>query len=51
MELELKNVRQSYGQKIIIDDLNLTFKPGIYGFMGPNGAGKSTTIRMICTVE
>lgn len=51
MELELKNVRQSYGQKVIIDDLNLTFKPGIYGFMGPNGAGKSTTIRMICTVE
>ena len=51
MRLELKNVRQSYGQKIIIDNLNLTFLPGIYGFMGPNGAGKSTTIRMICTVE
>lgn len=51
MELVLKNVRQSYGQKVIIDDLNLTFNPGIYGFMGPNGAGKSTTIRMVCTVE
>jgi len=51
MRLELKNVSQSYGQKIIIDHLNLTFRPGIYGFMGPNGAGKSTTIRMICTVE
>ena len=51
MKLELKNVRQSYGQKIIIDNLNLTFLPGIYGFMGPNGAGKSTTIRMVCTVE
>lgn len=51
LELKLKNVRQSYGQKVIIDDLNLTFKPGIYGFMGPNGAGKSTTIRMVCTVE
>lgn len=51
MRLELKNVRQSYGQKVIIDNLNLAFKPGIYGFMGPNGAGKSTTIRMLCTVE
>lgn len=51
MKLELKNVRQSYGQKIIIDNLNLTFQQGIYGFMGPNGAGKSTTIRMVCTVE
>jgi len=51
MELKLKDVKQSYGQKVIIDNLNLTFKPGIYGFMGPNGAGKSTTIRMICTVE
>ena len=51
MRLELKNVRQCYGQKVVIDNLNLVFKPGIYGFMGPNGAGKSTTIRMLCTVE
>lgn len=51
MRLELKDIRQSYGQKVILDNLNLTFRPGIYGFMGPNGAGKSTTIRMICTVE
>ncbi len=51
MELKLTSVRKSYGSKIVIDDLNLTFQPGIYGFMGPNGAGKSTTIRMICTVE
>lgn len=51
MRLELKSVRQSYGRKVVVDNLNLTFRPGIYGFMGPNGAGKSTTIRMICTVE
>ena len=51
MKLELKNICQSYDKKSVIQDMNLEFEPGIYGFLGPNGAGKSTTMRMICTVE
>lgn len=51
MRLELKKIRQQYGDKIIIKDMDIIFENGLYGFLGPNGAGKSTTIRMICTVE
>lgn len=51
MRLELKKIRQQYGDKLIIKDMDIIFENGLYGFLGPNGAGKSTTIRMICTVE
>ena len=51
MCLELKGVEQKYDGKSVIQDLNLTFRYGIYGFLGPNGAGKSTMLRMISTVE
>ena len=51
MELELRGVKKSNGNKIAVNGLDIVFRPGIYGFLGPNGAGKSTTIRMLCTVE
>lgn len=43
MSLELKNLQISIDNKIIIDDLSLTVKPGeVHVIMGPNGSGKST---------
>lgn len=39
---------KQYGQKTVIDDLDLSVPAGsIYGFLGPNGAGKSTTIKLL----
>ncbi|MBI4084976.1 MAG: ABC transporter ATP-binding protein [Candidatus Liptonbacteria bacterium] len=46
--IELKNVKKSYGKRVIIDDLSLVIKKGsVFGFLGQNGAGKTTTIKMM----
>lgn len=48
MGLELENVSKYYGDKLVLDKLNLKFeKPGVYGLLGTNGAGKTTAIRII----
>ena len=30
-----------------MDDVTVTFTPGVYGLLGPNGAGKSTLMNII----
>lgn len=46
--IEIKNVSKSFGDKKIIEDMNLLIEDGyIFGFIGPNAAGKTTTINMI----
>jgi ABC-type transporter Mla maintaining outer membrane lipid asymmetry ATPase subunit MlaF len=41
-----------YGEKVAVDDLSFTVRPGIVtGFLGPNGAGKSTTMRLIIGLD
>jgi sulfate-transporting ATPase len=50
--IELNNVTKSYGDKLLIEDLNLSIPAGaIVGIIGPNGAGKSTLFRMIAGEE
>lgn len=46
--LTLENITKQFGDKIAVDQLNMTVKPGeIMGLIGQNGAGKTTTFRMI----
>lgn len=48
MGLKLENVKKSYGDKTVVDNISLEIdKPGVFGLLGTNGAGKTTTIRMI----
>ncbi|WP_329109644.1 ABC transporter ATP-binding protein [Micromonospora sp. NBC_01699] len=50
--IEVKNLGKRYGDKVAVDDLSFTVRPGIVtGFLGPNGAGKSTTMRMIVGLD
>jgi len=50
--IEFKNVSKSFGDRLLIDDLNITIPPGaIVGIIGPNGAGKSTLFKMITGAE
>src|SRR5437868_3812397 len=50
--IELEHLSKRYGEKLAVDDLTFTVKPGIVtGFLGPNGAGKSTTMRMILGLD
>ncbi len=49
--LRTKDLTKKYGNKTVVDGLNLEIKQGeIFGLLGPNGAGKSTTMNMICSI-
>ena len=48
MKLQAKNLTKKYQGKAVVDQLNITLKPGeILGLLGPNGAGKTTFFYMI----
>jgi len=50
--VEAKNIRKSYGERCLIQDLSFTLPPaGIVGVIGANGAGKTTLFRMITGEE
>jgi len=50
--IEFKGVSKSFGDRLLIDDLNFAVTPGaIVGIIGPNGAGKSTLFKMITGQE
>jgi ABC-2 type transport system ATP-binding protein len=50
--IEIEHVTKRYGDKVAVEDLSFTVKPGIVtGFLGPNGAGKSTTMRVILGLD
>lgn len=43
-----KNITKYYGDKLAVNNLNLSVNEGcFYGLLGPNGAGKTTTLKMI----
>ncbi|WKX72651.1 ABC transporter ATP-binding protein [Streptomyces sp. XD-27] len=50
--IELAGLTKRYGDKLAVNGLTCTIRPGIItGFLGPNGAGKSTTMRMILGLD
>jgi ABC-2 type transport system ATP-binding protein len=50
--IEAQHLTKRYGEKVAVDDLSFTVRPGVVtGFLGPNGSGKSTTMRMIMGLD
>jgi len=50
--LQLKNVRQAYGEQVVIHDLSLVLHKGDIGcLLGPSGCGKTTALRCIAGFE
>ncbi|MHB0938963.1 MAG: energy-dependent translational throttle protein EttA [Armatimonadota bacterium] len=50
--IELEGVSKGYDDKLLIDNLTISFPPGaIVGMIGPNGAGKTTLLKLITGVE
>ena len=50
--IEAKSLSKSYGDRLLIDNLNFRLPAGgIVGIIGPNGAGKTTLFRMMSGLE
>ncbi|MEO5574467.1 MAG: energy-dependent translational throttle protein EttA [Gammaproteobacteria bacterium] len=50
--IEATNLRKSYGDRLLIENLNFNLpRGGIIGVIGPNGAGKTTLFRMMTGEE
>ena len=50
--IEVRGLRKSYGERLLIDDLSFQLPPGgIVGVIGGNGAGKTTLFRMLAGEE
>lgn len=48
----MKKVRKAHGDKVILDDVTLSFYPGVkIGVVGPNGAGKSSVLRIMAGLD
>jgi ATP-binding cassette ChvD family protein len=46
--VEITDLKKAFGEKLLINSLNLQLPPGgIVGIIGPNGAGKTTLFRML----
>ncbi|WP_130348133.1 energy-dependent translational throttle protein EttA [Herbihabitans rhizosphaerae] len=48
----MKKVRKAHGDKVILDDVSLSFLPGAkIGVVGPNGAGKSSVLKIMAGLD
>jgi len=46
--IEFKNISLSYGNRLILDNIDFKIRKGqIFGMLGPNGVGKSTIFNLI----
>lgn len=50
MELKIDRLTKQYANKIAVDRVSLTLRPGVTGLLGANGAGKTTLMRMLCGI-
>jgi ABC-2 type transport system ATP-binding protein len=49
--ISVTGLRKSYGDKLVLDGIDLTVPAGtVFALLGPNGAGKTTTVQILSTL-
>jgi ABC-2 type transport system ATP-binding protein len=49
--ISARGLRKSYGEKVVLDGIDLDVKPGsVFALLGPNGAGKTTIVNILSTL-
>jgi ABC-2 type transport system ATP-binding protein len=49
--IEVRGLRKSYGDKVVLDGVDLAVAAGtVTALLGPNGAGKTTTVHILSTL-
>jgi ABC-2 type transport system ATP-binding protein len=49
--IEVSGLRKAYGDKTVLDGIDLTVEAGtIFSLLGPNGAGKTTAVNVLTTL-
>jgi len=49
---ELRNVTKTFGEKTVLDNINLEINEGeILALLGPNGSGKTTILKILAFIE
>ena len=49
--VSVTGLRKSFGDKVVLDDIDLTVAEGtIFALLGPNGAGKTTIVHILSTL-
>ncbi|MFJ4901350.1 ATP-binding cassette domain-containing protein [Streptomyces sp. NPDC088727] len=51
LAIEASGLRKSYGDKVVLDGIDLAVPVGtIFALLGPNGAGKTTAVKILSTL-
>ncbi|MGR3938105.1 ATP-binding cassette domain-containing protein, partial [Streptomyces sp. BRA346] len=51
LAIAAKGLRKSYGDKVVLDGIDLAVPEGtIFSLLGPNGAGKTTAVKILSTL-
>ena len=48
--IDVRQLRQSFAGRTVLDGLNLEIEGGIFALLGPNGAGKTTLVSILTTL-
>ena len=49
--IEVRDLKKSYGEKVVLDGVDLTVAAGtVTALLGPNGAGKTTAVHILSTL-
>lgn len=48
--IAISELAHRYGSRVSLQDVTVSFGPGVTGILGPNGAGKSTLMSIIATL-